>query len=64
MGLPDKSYTKEDVDRARTTGKVVGWVQGAAVIVLGGMVLNLVGWIPALVVLGAVGYFAYRLLSR
>ena len=42
MGLPERIYTKDELEVARTKGQVIGWIQGAAVVVLGGMVLKLV----------------------
>lgn len=64
MGLPDKIYTKRDIQRARTGSKVIGWLQGGAAVLIGGMMLNLIGWIPALVIVGVVGYVAYKVLSK
>ncbi len=64
MGLPERIYTKDELEVARTKGQVIGWIQGAAVVVLGGMVLKLVGWIPALAAVGLVGFIAYKLFSR
>lgn len=64
MGLPDKIYTKRDIQRARTSSKVIGWLQGGAAVLIGGMMLNIIGWIPALVIVGVVGYVAYKVLSK
>ncbi|MEE8061517.1 MAG: hypothetical protein V3T16_06785 [Gemmatimonadales bacterium] len=64
MGLPERIYTKDELEVARTKGQVIGWIQGVAVVVLGGMVLKLVGWIPALAAVGLVGFIAYKLFSR
>ena len=64
MGLPEKTYTQHDLERARTHGKVIGWLQGGTVVVIGGMVLNVVGWIPALAIVGVVAYVAYKVLSK
>jgi hypothetical protein len=64
MGLPEKIHTEDELEIARTKGQVIGWIQGAAVIVLGGLVLNMIGWIPALAVVGVVGFIAYKLFSR
>ena len=61
--LPAKIYDENDVARARRRGKFVGWVQGAGVAILGGIVLNLLGWIPMIAVAGVVGFVAYKLLS-
>ncbi len=64
MALPERIYTKDELEVARTKGQVIGWIQGAAVVVLGGMILKLVGWIPALAAVGLVGFIAYKLFSR
>lgn len=64
MGLPEKYYTDSDLKRAETKGKVIGWLQGGSVVVIGGMVLNVVGWIPALAIVGVIGYVAYKVLSK
>ena len=64
MGLPEKIYTEHDIQRATTKGKIIGWLQGGTVVVIGGMVLNIVGWIPALGIVGLIGYVAYKVLSK
>ena len=62
--LPEKRHTDEDLELARTKGRVLGWVQGGGAVILGGIVLNLVGWLPAVLVLGAVAWIAYKLVTR
>jgi len=63
VNLPDKIYTKKEVERAKDTAQVVGWLQGAGVVV-GGLVLwNLLGWIPLLIVVVAVGWLMVKLLG-
>ena len=64
MNLPEKVYTEADVTRARRNGQIVGWVQGGAAVVVGGLLLNLIPWIPTLLVAGGLGYAAYRFLVR
>lgn len=64
MGLPDKGYTESDLARARRSGKIVGWLQGGAAVVIGGMILNVVGWVPTVLVVGGLAYVAYRLLLK
>lgn len=56
-------YTKSDVENARTKGQLVGWVQGGAVMLAGSLLLNFLGWIPTLLVLGAGGFLIYKLMS-
>jgi len=62
--LPEKRYTKQEVERAKATSQVVGWAQGAGAVVAGVIVLKFLGWIPALVVLGAVIWVLYKLFSH
>lgn len=64
MNLPAKIYTETDLARARRRGKWTGWIQGAGTVIVAGVVLNVLGWIPTALVLGVVGYLAYKLLSR
>ena len=64
MGLPEKIYTDRDLKRAETKGRVIGWLQGGIVVVVGGMILNVVGWIPTLAIVGVVGYVGYKVLSK
>ncbi len=64
MGLPEKIYTEHDIQRATTKGKIIGWLQGGTVVVIGALVLNVVSWIPALGIVGVIGYVAYKVLSK
>ena len=64
MGLPEKIHTDRDLERAETKGRVIGWLQGGIVVLVGGMILNVVGWIPTMVIVGVVGYVAYKMLSK
>ena len=64
MGLPEKIHTDRDLERAETKGRVIGWLQGGIVVVVGGMILNVVGWIPTLAIVGVVGYVGYKVLSK
>lgn len=56
-------YTDEDLQRARSRGKVIGWIQGGVGILAVGLILKLLGWIPTLIVAGVVVYVLYRLLG-
>ena len=60
--LPAKIYDENDIARARRKGQVVGWLQAAGVVILIGIVLNVLGWIPTIVVTGLVGFVLYKLL--
>lgn len=64
MNLPAKIYTEKDLASAKRTSKVIGWIQGAGIVVGGTIVLNMLGWIPTVLVVGGVAYVGYRLLSR
>lgn len=64
MNLPTKIYTEKEVERAKRSSKIVGWIQGAGVVLGGAIVWNMLGWIPTVLVVGAVGYVGYKLLSR
>lgn len=55
-------YTDQDLLKARHRGKLIGWIQGGAAVLLGGLALQFIGWIPALLVLGVVGYALIRIL--
>jgi hypothetical protein len=62
IDLPDL-FSRKDVDRARTKGELVGWVKGAALGVVGMLLLGVIGWIPTLAVLGIGGFALYKLFS-
>ena len=64
MNLPEKIYTQKDVTRAKDTAQVVGWLQGAGVVIGGAILWNLLGWIPVLIGVVAVGWALTKLLSR
>lgn len=59
--LPEKIYTEAEVERARTTAQVVGWAQGAGVVVGGVILWNLLGWIPVVLGVGAVGWLGWKI---
>ncbi len=59
-----KFHTPTELERARKKGKVIGWFQGAAVVIAAAFLWNLVGWIPTVLVIGAVVYVIYKLLSK
>jgi len=55
--------TKQELENARTKGQVIGWIQGAGAVLALGLVIKFLGWIPTIVVGGAVIYLGYRLLG-
>ena len=63
VNLPEKTYTEKDLIRAKSSSRVVGWAQGAGVVLGGAILWNLLGWIPVLIGLGAVGWVLYKLMS-
>ena len=64
MNLPVKRYTDTDISRAHQRGKMVGWLQAGAVVVGGSIVLNLLGWIPTILAVGAVTWVGYKWMTR
>ena len=64
MNLPEKIYTETDVTKARSRGKAVGWIQGGGVVLGGAIVWNLLGWIPVLIGIVAVGWVILKLMGR
>ena len=64
MNLPEKVYSEKELTRAKTTSKMVGWMQGAGVVFGGAVLLNLLGWVPVLIGLVAVGWVLYKMVSR
>lgn len=64
MNLPEKIYTETDVTKARARGKAVGLVQGGAAVLAGAIVWNLLGWIPVIIGIVAVGWVIVKLMGR
>jgi len=64
MNLPEKVYTEKDLTRAKAKSQVVGWLQGAGVVVGAAILWNLLGWVPVLLGVVAVGWVLMKLLSR
>ena len=56
-------YSKQDLEKAKTKGQVLGWVQGAGIVAAGWFLLGLVGWIPLLLIGGVAAFVGYKLLS-
>jgi hypothetical protein len=63
MNLPEKIYSERELTRAKTSAKLVGWMQGAGIVLGGALLWNLLGWIPVLIGLGGGGWLTYKLLS-
>jgi hypothetical protein len=64
VNLPEKYHSDQDLELARTKGQVVGWIQGGGAVIVGGILLNLLGWVPAVIVVGVVAWVAYKLVTR
>jgi len=64
MNLPEKVYTEQQLVRAKTTSRVVGWLQGAGVMVGAAILWNLLGWIPMVLGVGALGWVLYKLFGK
>jgi len=63
MNLPEKIYTERDIARVKSSAKMIGWAQGAAVVLGGAIVLNLLGWVPVVLGVGAAGYVLYKVIG-
>lgn len=59
--LPEKIYSERQVERAKTTARVLGWFQGAGVVIGIGILFKLLGWIPLVLGAGAVGWVLFKL---
>jgi hypothetical protein len=57
-------YTHTELENARTKGQVVGWIQGAGALLVLGVVFKLIGWIPTVLVAGAVAYLLYKMFAK
>jgi MFS superfamily sulfate permease-like transporter len=55
--------TRKELENARTKGQVVGWLQGAGVMLVVGLALKLAGFLPLVLIGAVIAYIAYRLLS-
>lgn len=64
MNLPSKIYSEKDMTHAKSSAKLVGWVQGAGVVLGGAILWNLLGWIPFAIGVAGLGWLGYKLLTR
>lgn len=62
--LPDRTYTEKELTRAKNTERLIGWLQGGGVVIGGAILWNLMGWIPVVLGLVAVGWVLVKLSSR
>lgn len=56
--------TKKELETAKAKGQLIGFAQGAGAMLLVGVALKFIGWIPIILVGGAVAYVGYKLLFR
>ena len=54
--------TDQELENARTKGQVIGWIQGVGAMLLLGVVLKLIGWIPLIVGAGLVLMLGFKVL--
>jgi len=59
--LPQKIYSEAELTRAKRSAKLVGWLQGGGVVIGAAVLWNLLGWIPVLIGLAAVGWVLIKL---
>lgn len=59
--LPEKIYTEAEVERARNTAQLVGWLQGGGVVVGAAILWNLLGWVPVVLGVGALAWIGYKI---
>ncbi len=57
-------HTAQELERAKSKGQMIGWAQGAVVTFVGLLLLNLIGWIPTLLILVLVGLLGFKLLTK
>lgn len=57
-------YTEREITRTRRRHRLIGRLEGAGAVIAAGMIWNLLGWIPALLVLGLVAFVVYKLVAK
>ena len=57
-------YSHREIDKTRRRHRLFGRIEGALAVVAFGAVMNLVGWIPSVLVLGIVGFVVWKLVSK
>jgi len=64
MDLPEKFNGEKELARAKAASRAVGWLQGGGVVLGGAILWNLLGWIPVLIGLAAVGWILVKVMGR
>ena len=62
--LPERTYTEKQLTRVKATSRVIGWLQGGAVVLAGAILWRFLGWIPVIIGVVVVGWVLTKLLSR
>jgi len=57
-------YTKEQLEKARTKGQLIGWVQGGVGVGLLFFLLKFLGWIPLIAIAALLSFGGYKFLTR
>lgn len=57
-------YTEREITRARRRHRLLGRLEGAGALIVAGMVWNLLGWIPTLLVIGLAAFVVYKLVAK
>jgi hypothetical protein len=55
--------TKQELENARTKGQVIGFAQGLGTALVAGLAMKFLGWIPIVLVVGAVAWVVYKLVA-
>lgn len=56
--------TKKELETAKAKGQIIGFAQGVGAMILLGVALKFMWWIPVLLVGGGLAYVGYKLLFR
>ena len=59
--LTTEEQRAKELERARTTGQVIGWIQGGIVAALGLVAWSFIGWSPVIAVAALAVYLVYRM---
>jgi hypothetical protein len=62
--LVPELYTERELTKSRKRNRWLGRVEGAGALIAAGMVWNLLGWIPTVLVVAVVGYVVWKLVAK
>jgi len=57
-------HTQRDIEKARKRYRMLGRVEGAVAVVAFGAIMNLLGWIPSVLVVAIIGFVVWKLVSK